>query len=255
MKKTKKLIVGNWKMNLTTLREAKSLFSKIKQLSTKFKNIKTIVCSPATFLYSFKSKNTSNFSLGAQDVFYESQGAFTGQISPISLRDAKVKYVLVGHSEKRITGETNEIVAKKIGACIKYILTPIVCIGELIRDEEGNYMSFLRTQITESFCGIPRSVLGRIIVAYEPLWAIDKLAKREATIEEANETIIFIRKILSDIFDLTSTQNIPILYGGSVNIKNAKDFLSAHSIDGLLVGRVSLDLKEFEQILKIADSI
>jgi len=253
MKNSKKLIVGNWKMNPSALHEAKSLFSKMRQLSTKFKNTKTIICPPAVFLFSLGAKNTNSFSLGAQDVFYESAGAFTGQISPISLRDAKAEYVILGHSERRATGDTSEIVSKKIGACIKHLLTPIVCVGESVRDEDGNYMSFLRTQITETFSSIPKSAISKIIVAYEPLWSIGKGAVREATVEEANETIIFIRKVLSDIFNTPLVSNIPILYGGSANAKNAKGFLSVGNVNGLLFGRASLDPKEFGEILGIAD--
>jgi triosephosphate isomerase len=158
--------------------------------------------------------------------------------------------VIVGHSERRALGESNEIVAKKIGACLKHLLTPIVCIGESLRDESGNYFSFVRTQIEEIFKNIPRSALNKIVIAYEPIWAIGKKAVREATPAESEEMAIFIRKVLSNIYDQTSASQMILLYGGSVNTKNAGEFLKNGGVQGLLVGRESLDAKKFIEIIK-----
>jgi len=256
LKKKKKIIVANWKMNPKTAREAVSIFNKIRTHVFKLKNTKVVICPPAVFLNSFSfNKKSKSFALGAQDVFYEQQGAFTGKISPLQLRDAGANHVILGHSEMRASGETGEIIAKKIGACIKYLITPIVCVGEINRDEEGRYMALLRNQIHETFIGIPKTAIRKIVIAYEPVWAIGKDALREVTTEEARETIIFIRKVLSEIFDHKLCQNATILYGGSVSAKNAQEFLQHSYIDGFLVGRASLDPKEFIEILKTAEKV
>jgi len=222
-----------------------------------FQKAQIVICPPFVYLSaladyrSTRIKNRSTLiKLGAQDVFYESEGSYTGEISPPMLRDIGVKYVIIGHSERRALGETNEIVAKKIGACLKYLLTPIVCIGESSRDESGNYFSFIRTQIEEIFKNIPRSALNKIVIAYEPIWAIGKKAIREATPAESEEMAIFIRKVLSNIYDQVNASQVILLYGGSVNIKNAREFLKSGGVDGLLVGRDSLDAKKFTEIVK-----
>jgi len=271
MSKSKKLIIGNWKMNPTSLNEAKEITSKLSKFSKYSKLSKTkadvVICPPFVYLERIsnllKAKSLKLKAIfGAQDVFYESEGAYTGQISAPMLKNLGVQYVIVGHSEKRALGETNEIVAKKIGACLKNLLTPIVCIGESSRDESGNYFSFVRTQIEEIFSarggsasggiGIPKSALNKIVIAYEPIWAIGKKAIREATPAESEEMAIFIRKVFNDLYDQKSAQGIKILYGGSVNTKNAREFLKSGGVDGLLVGRDSLDAKKFIEIIKQA---
>lgn len=264
IKNRKKLIVGNWKMNPAFLKEAKEIFSKIKNTVRKqSKKIETVICPPFVYLVNLQS-TIKNLQLGAQDVFYESAGRedlstysklpYTSQISALMLKNLGVKYVIVGHSERRVLGESNEMVAQKIRTCLKYFLIPIVCVGESNRDTSGNYLFFIKTQIEGVFKGVPKSALGKIVIAYEPIWAIGQKAKREATPTESQEMVMFIRKILSDLYDQASARQVRLLYGGSVNSKNAGDFLKNGGVDGLLVGRESLEPEKFEQIIKIADS-
>jgi len=260
-----KLVVGNWKMNPASLDEVKRLmrnFQFFRQRRIRlgrtifnFQKTQIIICPPYVYLpfisEKLKAKSLKQkAALGAQDVFYESEGAFTGEISPLMLKNLGVKYVIVGHSERRALGETNEIVRKKIGACLKHVITPIVCVGESKRDESGNYLSFVKTQLEEIFSGLPKTISGKIIIAYEPIWAIGKTAAREATPEEAEEMSIFIKKVLSDIFDAKAVKNLRIIYGGSVNPENSASFLNQRNIDGLLVGRDSLDPDNFKEIIK-----
>src|SRR3989344_4526497 len=251
MSKGKKLIIGNWKMNPASLEKALRLAKEISKYS-KYSRGKTeiVICPPFVFLSAI-SKKIKKAKLGAQDVHFETNNtAQTGEISPLMLKNLGVKYVIVGHSERRMLGETNEIVRKKIGACLKHAITPIVCVGESKRDESGNYLSFVRTQLEEIFSGLPKTISGKIIIAYEPIWAIGKTAAREATSEEAEEMSIFIKKVLSDIFDAKAVKNLRIIYGGSVNPENSASFLNQRNIDGLLVGRDSLDPDNFKEIIK-----
>ncbi len=242
------LIVANWKMNPETeekaLRTAKSLYGTMKQV----KKSELIIASPSVFLPSLR-KLYKNKLLAAQNVFFEKNGSFTGEISAQMLRDIGVTHVIIGHSERRKMGETNGDVQKKILAALGQKLIPIVCIGEEYRDDKGEYLSFLKKQIEECFADIPKAALSRIVVAYEPLWAIGKDAIREATPEECFETVVYIKKILADFYNHTQPKS-QFLYGGSVNEKNALAFLVGGGIEGLLVGRVSLEPKKMEKLLR-----
>lgn len=238
----KKLIIGNWKMNPEKGEEAIFLAKKVDKKDA-------VIAPPFVFLSAVKKK-IKNAKLAAQDVFWETEGSYTGEISPLQLKNLGVKYVILGHSERRALGETNEDVRKKIGACIKYLITPIVCVGETVRDESGNYLSFVKTELEEIFSGFPKTILSKIVIAYEPIWAIGKNAEREATPVEAEEMAIFIKKVLADVFDDKAARSLKIIYGGSVNPKNASTFLREKNISGLLVGRDSLDPIKFNEILK-----
>jgi len=238
-------------MNPASLEKALRLSKEISKYS-KYSRGKTeiVICPPFVFLSAI-SKKIKKAKLGAQDVHFETNNtAQTGEISPLMLKNLGVKYVIVGHSERRMLGETNEIVRKKIGACLKHAITPIVCVGESKRDESGNYLSFVRTQLEEIFSSIPKTALPKILIAYEPIWAIGKSAMREATPAESNEMAIFIKKVLSDLYDPKAVGSLRILYGGSVNIKNAGEFMKDGGVDGLLVGRDSLDPDNFKEIIK-----
>ena len=189
-------------------------------------------------------------SLGSQNVSGKNEGAYTGEVSPKMLFDMGVRYSIVGHSEERASGETNEMIKEKILNMLKYKLSPILCVGERTRDKEGFYLSFVEEEIRSCLFGVPKSKLKDIIIAYEPIWAIGKSAVREATREEFMEMKIFIKKVISDIYDGKVALNMTILYGGSVNPENAESFMKEDCADGLLVGRDSLDPKKFGGILK-----
>jgi triosephosphate isomerase len=246
-----KLIVANWKMNPQSLKEAKKLFNSVKnwlkRYSNVLKNIRIIICPPFVYLpnfspLTFNSQHlTSNIYLGAQDLFWEEKGAFTGEISPRMLKNLGVEYVIVGHSERRkILEETDEMINKKLKAAIKAKLKPILCIGEKRREVGSRKYKEIRNQLKKALKGIPNSFFqlpDSLIIAYEPVWAIG--TGNPCKPENTKEVLLFLRKIVK----------FPILYGGSVNSKIAKDYIEV-GFDGLLVGGASLDSKEFIEIIK-----
>jgi triosephosphate isomerase (TIM) len=254
----RKIIIGNWKMNPRSLKEAEKLFGEVARNISGIKKtaIKTevVICPP--FLYLEKLKKISRkIILGAQDAFYGEVGAFTGEISPEMLYNIGVRYVILGHSERRALGETNALINKKIKSAREAGLTPILCVGESVRDENHSYFSFVKNQIEECLAGVSQKLFSKIIIAYEPIWAISStLNRQDATATDANEMAIFIRKILFDKFG-SDAVGIRIIYGGSANEKDAKDFLQNGGVDGLLPGRASLDAKKFTDIAKIAENI
>ena len=166
------------------------------------------------------------------------------------LKNIGDEYVIVGHSECRAKGETNSEVAKKVSATVKKGLIAVVCVGESERDEDGSYTTFVKTQLSESLEGVSKSHINKIVIAYEPVWAIGKKAKKEATKEDVLEMTIFIRKVLADVFGEKKGVSVPVLYGGSVNQKNVFSYVNGCEVDGLLVGRASLKPAIFEKILK-----
>lgn len=246
----KKIIIANWKMNPVTTKEAISLLDVYFKSAQELKKIDFVVCPPFVFLNLFNKYKNPKFKLGAQNVHHEKMGSFTGEISSSMLLDAGVKYVILGHGERRSSGETDENINTKILSILKTKITPVFCIGEKDRDQEGSYLSFIENQIRLGLSGLKKSQIKNIIIAYEPLWAIGKNATREATPEEFVEIKIFIKKIISDIFGHGSSKNISILYGGSINSLNAKSFLDAGA-DGLLVGRDSVNKDKLEALIKV----
>lgn len=255
MKEKKKLIIGNWKMNPDNKVDALRNFKKIKTAAGKMQNVQTVVAAP--FVYSgLLSKEVSGHRcvLAAQDMFWEEKGSFTGEISPKQLKDLGVDYVLLGHSERRALGETDEEVSKKVKIAMKYAMTPVVCIGEIARDSSGGHYKQVKDQVIGSLEGIPKSALPRIVIAYEPVWAISSNKNAEvATPDDAEEMIIFIQKAISEHYKLKRAPSITFIYGGSSNSENAEDLLAKDVISGLLPGRASLDPKEFIKMLKIAN--
>jgi triosephosphate isomerase len=252
-----KLIVANWKMNPQSLAEARELFNSvknwIKRHSNVLKNIGIIICPPFVYLSNIISSNlrhlTSNISLGAQNLFWEEKGAFTGEISPRMLKNLGVEYVIVGHSERRqILGETDEMINKKLRAAIKTKLRPILCIGEKRREVGSRKYEEIRNQLKKALKGIPNSSFrlpDSLIIAYEPIWAIG--TGNPCKPEDAKEVLLFLKKLTRPLSHLVTRPLI--LYGGSVNSKIAKDYIEV-GFDGLLVGGASLDSKEFIEIIK-----
>ena len=239
----KKLIIANWKMNPTSKKEALRMFTSLKGLNN------VIICPPFPYLSLAKG-----IKLGAQDCFYEEKGSFTAQVSPLMLKDLQVKYVLIGHSERRILGETDEVINKKIKAVLKVGLTPVLCVGET-KDQRDKNQAFnvLEKQVEQGLKGIPKTKINKIIIAYEPVWAIG--TGETATPEQAQEMHKFIRSLLSDHFGKDVAEKIRILYGGSMKPDNAEELLSQPDVDGGLIGGASLKADSFSEILSIAESI
>ncbi len=241
----KKLVVANWKMNPVSKGEALKLFKETGKISKNLKGAGVVVCAP--FLYIPLLKKSKNISIGAQNVSSWQGGAYTGQVSASMLRSLGVSYSIVGHSEVRQGGETNELINKKIKLLMKEKISVILCVGESERDHHGSYLAFIRGQIKECLYGISKTQIKNVSIAYEPIWAIGKDAVREATADEFTEVFISIKRTLSDIYDKKTTLNLKVLYGGSVHPENVSEFKNA---DGFLVGRDSLDPKKFKAILQ-----
>ena len=159
------MIIANWKMNPNSLNEAKKIFNKIKIVAEKLKKVETVICPPFTYLSALRTT-------GAQDVFYEDKGAYTGEISVKMLKNLGVKYVIIGHSERREIGETDKIINKKIKTTLETGLKVVFCIGEKARDKDGQYLNFVKNQINKGLKDIPRKLFNNLIIAYEPVWAI-----------------------------------------------------------------------------------
>jgi len=251
----KKIIVGNWKMNPLTLKEAEKLFSGVAKGISSVKKTEVIICPPFLYLERLKKIRTSKIKLGAQDVFPGETGAYTGEVSGEMLYDIGVRYVILGHSERRAFGENNQDINKKIKGALASSLVPILCVGESVRDEDHSYFNLVKTQLEECLTGISKSSISKVIIAYEPVWALSStLNRKDATPADSREMVIFIRKILSDKFG-TETGTVRIIYGGSANEKHAEDFLKNGGVDGLLPGRASLDAKKFTEIIKICEAL
>lgn len=248
-----KIIVGNWKMNPVTLKEAKLTLSAIKKSVAKVRGVQTMICPPFVYLGELKkSLLGSKLELGAQDCHFVDQGAQTGGVSAYMIRDFGIKTVIIGHSERRASGDTDEVVNKKIITALSAGLRIILCIGENIRDDKGEYLKILQNQLERDLAGFPVKLSDKLIIAYEPVWAIGKSATGVETPDSFLHNKIFIRKVLADLLGRKKAVLVPVLYGGSANPQNAGDFLKIGQADGLLVGRDSLNPHNFFDILKIA---
>ena len=246
----KKLIIGNWKMYPASIKDAKAKFSGIKKVASGLRNVQTVICPPSVYVGDLKKIISGHRCvLGAQNIWIENEGAYTGEVSPAMLSSLGVHYVIVGHSERRAMGETDELISKKVVAGIKAGLTVVLCVGEKERDLDGEYLKLIAEQLTIALRGVSKKDLKQIVVAYEPVWAIGKYALRAATAEDALEASISIKKTLAGLYATAATE-VPILYGGSVDAKNAEEFVTKSRVDGLLVGRTSLDVVVFTEILK-----
>ena len=245
----RKIIAGNWKMNMLP-NEAMSF---INELEPNVKNAKCeiILCVPYTDLfYSLLTAQNTNIKIGAQNMHWEESGAYTGEVSPNMLKCINVEYVIIGHSERRqYFAETNETVNKKIKSALKHELIPILCVGETaIQREKGIQEEVIKEQIKKALSEISQDDAKKIIIAYEPIWAIG--TGKVATKEDANNMLKCIRKEIENLYSVDIAQNISLLYGGSVKKENAKELFSTSDIDGALIGGASLKVEEFNEIIK-----
>lgn len=252
MKKLKKLVVGNWKMNPVSLAEAKSLAVGVKRAMRGVVKTQVVLCPPFVFLSPLSSVPSGSLFLGAQNVFPEEAGSFTGEVSWSQLPDFKVGFVIVGHSERRKMGEADEMVNRKVRAVVGEGMTAIICVGESTRDHNGEYFDLIKKQILSALKDVPKKLLNHVVVAYEPIWAIG--AREAMTPRDLHEMSIFIRKVLKDYAGSIS-EDIRILYGGSVDRVNADSLVREGNVSGLLVGRQSLKPKDFMEIIKLVDQV
>lgn len=244
----RKVIAGNWKMNMLP-NEAIAL---IENLAPQVKDTKNdvIICVPFTDLfYSLLSVQGTNIKVGAQNMHFEEKGAYTGEVSGKMLESINVEYVIIGHSERRqYFAETDETVNKKVKAALKYNLKPIICVGETLEQREaGKAEEIITTQTKLALEGLTEEEMKDITLAYEPIWAIG--TGKTATSEDANDAIKAIREQVRSIFGDKVADEIIILYGGSVNASNAKELFETSDIDGGLVGGASLKADDFAKIV------
>ncbi len=246
------LIAANWKMNKTA-KEAVSFIKEFKKLIKGVKDAEIVICPPFTILESVsKELKGNNIKLGAQNMHFENSGAYTGEVSPIMLREIGCEYVILGHSERReFFNENDVLINKKVVSALKNGLKPILCVGETFEQRaQGKTEDILEDQLLSCLKGITN--IENITIAYEPVWAISRgnPNQKAATKADAEESHFFIRKILEGISSNESAKITRIIYGGSMKPENAKDLLAMPNIDGGLVGNASLDAKSFADVVK-----
>src|SRR6185295_15367180 len=252
MDKERKLIVaGNWKMN-KTVAEALDLVSDLKIELANIKEVDIVVCPPFTALCDVSKAilDSKNIRLGAQNMSEHNVGAYTGEIAAVMLKEFSVRYVILGHSERRqFQKESDDLIAKKAAAAHTASLKPIVCVGELLEEREaGRTQNVVGAQLQGSLAGLSKAQMEETIIAYEPVWAIG--TGKTATPQQAQDVHAFIRKRLEQLFDETVARRVRIQYGGSVKPANARELMSKPDVDGALVGGASLEIRSFSDIIK-----
>jgi triosephosphate isomerase len=252
MNKERKLIIaGNWKMN-KTVAEALDLVRGLKIELASVKEVDIVVCPPFTALSEVSKAilETKNIRLGAQNMSEHNVGAYTGEIAAVMLKEFSVRYVILGHSERRqYQKESDALIAKKAAAVHAASLKPIVCVGETLAEREANQTEqVLDTQVRGSLAGLTKEQMAETIVAYEPVWAIG--TGKTATTQQAQDAHAFIRGVIAKMFDDSVAKKVRIQYGGSVKPSNARELMSQPDVDGALVGGASLEARSFADIIK-----
>lgn len=246
------IIAGNWKMNKTS-KEAANLILEIRD-RVKGSKCEVVVCPPFTSLTQVITlvENT-NIKVGAQNMYYEESGAYTGEISPLMLKELGVEYVILGHSERRqYFKEDDSLINKKIKAAVLYGLKPILCVGETLEQrEKGETFNHIKSQIVKDFEGIDKDGMKDAVIAYEPIWAIG--TGKTATSKDANDVIKFIRKQIEELYGKQISEKTRIQYGGSVKPSTIKDQMAQSDIDGALVGGASLKADDFVSIVNFKE--
>ena len=248
----KTVIAGNWKMN-KTLTETRAFAEEFKAILPKTKTCDVVICVPFVNLQgAIRYFKDCRVSIGAQNMHYEDNGAFTGEVSPAMLKDLGVKYVILGHSERRgYYNETNFTVNKKVRAALAHDLRPIICVGESLEERElGIALERIELQVKAALSGVAADQMRHIIIAYEPLWAIG--TGKTASAQQAGEVCSHIRSIVRRLYGARVARSITIQYGGSMNPANASELLAQPDVDGGLIGGASLDPKKFLAIIEAA---
>jgi len=246
----KPIIAGNWKMN-KTLQESLDFANEVRGAVPSQDKVDAVICSPALFLGQLvDAVANTDVKIGAQNMHFEENGAFTGEVSPVALKDLGVSYVILGHSERReMFAETDETVNQKTHAAFKHGLTPIVCVGETLEQRENNETTQLvGTQVEKALQGLTEEQVKETVIAYEPIWAIG--TGKSSTAEDANEVCAHIRQVVEKLFSKAAADAIRIQYGGSVKPENIKEYMNQPDIDGALVGGASLEAASFLQLLE-----
>ncbi|MEI8123781.1 MAG: triose-phosphate isomerase [bacterium] len=247
-----KIIVANWKMNPESSEESKKIAVEIKNSIKNFNKNKIVICPPFVFLNEISNiflKN-KNISIGAQDIFVGEGVSHTGEISSEMLKNIGVKYVIIGHSDRRESLDSDSLVREKLFGALKDGFKAILCIGEKERNEHGDHFHEVKGQIESAITKLSKNLIKNLIIAYEPIWAIGKKENEAVKPEDLHEMTIFIRRVASDILGIKEAEKIKILYGGSVTKNNAKEIIEKGNVDGLLIGRESLKTENFIELIK-----
>jgi len=250
----KVIVAGNWKMNKTA-KEAAQFFNELKPLVADVKNAGIIIGAPFTALETATRETAgSNIKIAAENMNAKESGAYTGEVSPLMLKDLGVEYVILGHSERReYYHETDEIINEKVKSALAHDLKPILCFGETLEEREaGTTNDVVKTQITGGLKDVTAAEMANVVLAYEPVWAIG--TGKTATPEQAQEVHAFIRGLLTDLYGKEVAENVTVQYGGSMNDANAADLIAQTDIDGGLVGGASLIPEKFAVIIKAGDA-
>jgi len=246
----KPLIAANWKMNMD-IKSSVSFINKFNSLIKNIKKAEVVICPSFILLNEIKGLiNNTNIMLGAQNIYFEEKGAFTGEISALMLKDVGCEYVILGHSERRrIFYETNDLINKKVKVALKNNLKPILCVGETLGQRNNDEtIKIIKNQTMNCLRNINGNEMKNIVIAYEPIWAIG--TGKNATSEQAEQVHKFIRGLLSKMYSRDIAENMRIIYGGSVKESNIKDLMKMKNINGALVGGASLDAESFVKICK-----
>lgn len=242
-------------MNPESPESAKSIFLATRRVTTKLKRTITIICPPAIYFGGLTKFADAKTAIGTQNVFYEPNGPYTGEFNASMVVSAGGTFTIIGHSERRELGESNEVVNKKVLSALEQELGVILCVGEKERDAQGNYLAHIKQQISSALVGVQKKFVDNLFIAYEPVWAIGKKDTEAMRGADMYEMLLYIKKILTEMLGREYAETIPVLYGGSVSSLNTEDLIINGHVDGLLVGRQSLDPVQFKSILSIVDSI
>ncbi len=243
------LIIANWKAYVESFEKAKSLVAASKKLSRATEH-DLVLATPAPFLAALALKNKSRVAFAAQDVSSTTGGAQTGETTAQMAVAAGASYAIVGHSERRAAGDTNTVVTEKLLHALARNLIPILCIGERERDREGRYLAFVREEITAALMPLAAKERSKIIIAYEPLWAIGKAADQSIDPNDLVEMTLYIRKVLAELLPGRSSARALVLYGGAVEPTNVRALAQTARVDGFLVGHSSVDEQSFAALVK-----
>lgn len=251
-------IVGNWKMNVETLEDAKNTFKQTIKSAQKAAKVSVVVAPSTPFIGELARVKQSVISLSAQDVAPVAKGALTGSSAASQVKTVGAAYTLIGHSERRAAGDTDEIIAQKIFEAVQAGLKVILCVGEKERDDQAQYLRVIHDQIVVALSKVDKKKLSWLTVAYEPIWAIGKSYDTALKPSDIHEMSIYIKKVIAELLGKLGKKDalkMPVLYGGSVNFENAQSILSEGAIDGLLIGRQSLDAEAFKNIMDYANNL
>jgi len=243
------MIIANWKAYVEDRKKATALFSLSKRLSKASTN-DIVLAPPAPLFGVLAAGNRSAVAFAAQDVSATTGGAQTGESTAAAYAAAGATYAIVGHSERRAQGDTDAVIAEKLARAFAHGLTPILCIGEHERDGEGRYLTYLREQLTAAFMPLTLKERAKIIIAYEPLWAIGKTSAFSISANDLTEMTLYVRKILAELLPGKSSSRSLVLYGGAVEPENIRALAAGSSVDGFLVGHASIDPATFAELIK-----